>query len=731
MLFAVIGFFLTTACTNLFEDDTSLESSDESNLTTLDPYTMQEGEPFPDYMPEFVEPISSPMIIEQGETIREIIHYGTDAATLQAQININRVIAPDELLCIHLQSRIIITDTPLTLHSKCILIFDSSSAGIIASDNIKASSLIKIENAENVGIMYNGDSGSEAVLLDGNNKAGITGIIAESCSKLHIDQISIANCQDAINFSGSSPTATNHAGVITRCTISNCSNMGVIASNTSQFVMTNTKFEQVQNCAAHIASNSMILHMNECDNCGDALTLLPPAEEQAPYGVISRNILTNNNSGITLSGSAYALLITENKILGNTIGMAIDGEYNRIFNNTFDNTTEITCATNSTNYVIRNDNLISAEIPSNLDGYFNPPTTDNPHTDEVMLNKSRRNLEIAQSGETPYDLAEVQSQLDEFRNYYPDDYIVLYLSGEFIAKGEHTGLEIPEYVSVLLDGEIYPEGEGMYSLTSDEHYLHDSDTGGTQMLLFNSSGYCSFSGGTIDCRGQLSPNEYCSLPAYGIYAPSSNVLLIDGVQIVGATDSNISLTGRSGVENISIVHNCQLEGCSASKRGLWSHSSDFVYCIGNESYNFASNFVDVDSDSKLTYMLFNFSFNSTQSSIYLEDNASQSVILGNYFNASAASTEAYGMETYNAQSSATLSRNMLLFNKTEGNMAGLKLQHTTDQFSFNNLTLSGEYIATESNQSLYSSCDIFNSGFTWQQSSSGGNYANTFFSLPF
>ncbi len=766
----VLGLCFAVSCVELSDDDLALDYENLQPEVT-DVLIMAVGDEFPVYEPQYVEPLGSPMAIELGEIIREIYYSGDSLSELQAMIDTDRnSSAGSDLLYVHVSGRLTVTNTPLKLTTKTVLIFEGDQAGVIAADDASATSLVYVNaNSANVGIMYRGDNSAHTV-LDGNMRPDMCGVYSTNSSRVHIDKLSIANCVYGIYYDGTGTGLVNVPGVITRCIVTVDETLpgggsygrgGIWVVDASQPVITNnevtvsgTPYDGYR--GIYSSSSSSTIHMNKCVNCDTGIQL-DPKSTQNPYCVITRNqIYDGLDCGIKLSGNSKGLVITENDIASNDVGIKVNGTSNHIFNNKFSNTQNIKGESGSYNLIARNDDITYAEIEAGGTGlvYFNPPSASNPHTDGVYLGKTRVDITIDSTGDEPMDMEEVQDVLDEFdtvTNSGNNKYLVLTLNGEFIANGiadraspytgGYAGFIVPGYTTVILNGTITANGENMYMFQSDSHYGKGSGAssgddvgyGGTSIALFSSTEPGSMSGGVLDCWGYRY-GAYHSLPAFAAYAPKNNLLILDGVTLKGASQNQLGLLHHSGINTPVFVYDCDFDGCVTSNSCIWSHMCSYNYHIGCRGYNTElGNFSGFDAGGSDSYSIFNYTCDVGRCGVVMEEGASRNYIMGNYFNGSnSIGNGRYGVGMYNSGGEIEQKNNMILMNKTEGTLAGIKIQHSKDQFMFNNVTLSGEFHIATNCETVYSSCDIFdNSNYTWGQPAAGGDISNTFFTLPY
>ncbi len=693
------------------EDD---EEPSISGLTNIDPNT---------FVPKFIAP-TAPFIIIEGETNYEISYSGDSVEELQTLLDDQKALVGDNMVIVHLNSKVTVTSTsgPLLLSDKTILSFDTSDACIVADDTASSGSinaLIQITDAQYVGIMT-GTSNTASKILNGNSIAKY-GIYSSGSGKINIDNLTIENFTNCgIYLSGTSNTEYNQAASVTRCTIRGCSESGIWATNAARYVVSDNTLSY-NGYGVYMVSMSATIHNNELENNSSAAISLDVPSGQSstsyPYGVVTRNTIKNNPVGILLNSETRGILVTENTVNGNTTGISMGGSYNRIFDNTMNNVVEIS-NTGSTNIIMHNTDLDIGDITGTMGQYFNPPTSDDRHSKTIISSRERADLTITNSGTEAMSLDLVQAELDAFISQNSGKYVVLWLTGDFVADGVHTGLKIVDYVSVVFDGTMYPEGDEMdYEADTTNHYVKGTSDGGTQMVLFSGTNFNSFSGGTIDCK---------HMPSWGLYAPTDNVLLIDDVAIKGAYANNIGVLYHSGVSRPAFIHDCDFDGYDGlTNRGVWVHVCEYIYCIGNTSTGHLADFVDLDAGGHKNKVLFNFAEYEGRCAVFIEEGVDNNFVMGNLF-LGGDTGNGIGMYSSASVGNEYCENNLLLFN-TMTYLYGMNIRYGYSNFSFNNrvtdVGLYGVYLNAVQN---YSSQIRFGDGGKFADAES-----NYFFTLPY
>lgn len=635
----------------------------------------------------FLQPEPGPFFTEQNETRQEVTFDGGEVAALQSLLNNARSSYPDALLIAHVRGTVEVGTIPLVLGSKSCLSMEGPGQ-FVAKSGYSPSALLQILNAEYVSITA---SDGATALFDGMGRAA-TGILITSSGKVNLDNLDLKYFTGhGIDYTGRGDALLEDAGSVTRCTVSNCGGSGIKVTNSARFVlMDNT----ISNCTADgidVFSQSATAVGNTCSGNRIGIVMGAPSDVDGPGGNVARNKLLNNQTGLKLASSAEIILVSENRLDGNATGMVIEGTQNHAFNNYMNNTVEFSI-TGSDNLILRNDDIASTEAAGGTGTkFFNPPTAGNPHNDPVIVpGMGRRDLTITQAaGDPDIDLVTVQTAVDAERSAYPGDVVVLWLNGNFVARGEYTGLSLPDNTCVVLSGTIYPEGTGMDRFSEEDHYAKDRHTGGTQLVLMDSPDYQSFSGGTLDCRG---------LSAYGIYAPYSSVTIIDGVTVKHAVDNNIGVLYHGGVTTPVFIRGCTLDGLDDAgeqftNRGVWVHVCNYTYMLDNDGNGHVADTFDMDAAGHWSRLLFNRTANDKRTGFFIEEGATGTVVIGNEVTGDLGT----GIALYNAIGGIT-PLSVMVGNRLS---RALVIRHSEHAFAFNNSTPErfGVYINVTNNYS--------------------------------
>ncbi len=611
---------------------------------------------------------TAPYIVAKGEAIKAIEFAGGSAAELQNIIDDARKADPTAVIIAEISGKVIVSKDPLLLGENINLIFKGNGGVECDEDASGITSLVHIHRAKNLSI-----SSTNRAVFDGKDIVEDVIKISNSCI-VNIDNIVVENAKFyGITFNGNGEGPLNEASSLTRCTIQNNGIGGLDLRNSARFMAFDNIFEDNATYGMVVTSQSTLITGNTVKGSKTAMRVSGPrCLVEGPGAVIARNTIESNGVGLMLGQYAKRHLVTENTIKGNDKGMVVMGERNHIYNNTMDNATEFENK-GDFNVICRNEGVLASDIDVQaITSYFNPPTANNPHKDQtIVLGMGRKDIEVTQAAGAPaVNLKDVQELLDKTRAKNKTKFVVLWLKGNFVANQEYTGLSIPENCSVVLDGVIYAEGDGMDQNSKLDHYSKSTTSGGTQLVLMKEKGFVSFSGGELDAK---------DLSAYGIYAPGNNVCVIDGVKFKSAVANQIGTLHHYGDKTPVFISGCDFNGYGKTNRGVWTHICDFVHCISNTSQSHFADYVDLDAEAYNCTVLYGTAFNERRCGVFIEENASSNVVLGNTFTGDIGN----GISLYSSFNH-TVRNNILVGNTFNGTM-GMNVRHGRNTLVFNNI----------------------------------------------
>ncbi|MCG6187590.1 right-handed parallel beta-helix repeat-containing protein [Maribellus maritimus] len=614
-------------------------------------------------------------ITSTDENTQEVIFPGGAVEELQVLINNMRSSHSESVIIVHIRGKITVGDTPLVLGDKTCLSFESCGS-MVAENTSNCPALIHIKDAEYVSI---GAVNNTAIAeLDGGGIAE-RGISVTNSGKVNIDNVNISGYKNyGIFYQGRGNDQLNDAGSITRCILSGTGENGILVKSSARFVLIDNIVANHSSFGVNLISQSATVAGNFSLNNQTGIFVNVTAGIDGPGGVVARNVMKDNNIGLELGSNTKKILVTENEFSQNTKGMIIGGQENQIFNNDITGGEQFEI-NGSGNVVAGHRKVLGSEIAGGANmSYFNPPTKDNPHDDPMIVNgMGRYDITISQGdGEPDVDLAEVQVAVNEARQTHSGDVLVVWLNGSFVAKGDHTGLDVPSNTCVILDGTIYPEGSGMDANSDESHNVKEPTTGGTQLVLMKSGGYASFSGGILDSK---------DLSAYGIYAPGNNVAIIDGVTVKNAEYNNIGVLYHSGATTPAFIRDCHFDGNGETNRAIWMHLCDNIHVINCASLNHYADFVDIDAGANYNSVLFSQCENEKRTGIFIEEKASNNFLLGNTMTGSGGNA----ISLYSSIG-GQCKNNILVCNNCTG-PNGMNIRYAANTFAFNNIMNTGQF----------------------------------------
>ncbi|HEV2331379.1 MAG TPA: RICIN domain-containing protein [Verrucomicrobiae bacterium] len=539
----------------------------------------------------FVENISGDNLVTVNDSSGSI-------STLQTLINNARAANPDYILVIHLLSGATYwvnnSNRGLVLGSQECLV--GSGALIEATNSAVTNSLITI-SAGSTNVSIAGGT------LDGNG-ANIYCIYAPSSSaRINIDKVTAGNCgQDCIQINGQGGGTFNNEMTVTRCDVSGSPNhSGISIWNATQTTCVDN------NCH----SNSVGIWLGNCAYCNIANNTCESNSVGIDFSsgnndYIANNTCDNNGTGILLSGSS-AMAVSDS--IGNNSIAGIDsaGNGNIYVDDLFTDG-------NGTNFMNSGsgDDIVPYEGALNGSGqnYFYPPLINNQHTNTIVNGMGR--YDLIDNSTTTIDA--IQSEYNAAVSANPGDVVVLHLNGNYTVGA--NPLNLGSYTCVLLSGEIQ---------------INSSTTAKSAIASTNQS-YFSISGGVID-GGTANPP---STGRNGIRITGDSMFQIDSVTLQNF-GNNTERVGGSDVVQIDhggtprIITRCTIDGGSA--RGIWLATSGPEDIVSDNTVtDVQMDGVDCDESTSGSLVKFNYLHNNGRYGVFLEQSASDNLVLGNVCN---------------------------------------------------------------------------------------------------
>ena len=588
----------------------------------------------------FFTPPESPFITDPRETISPLNISAGPVENAQSLIDSARQAKADAVLVIHITGKLLVGNTPLKLGSRMCLLLEEAGS-IAAKPDAAAQSLVQINAAEFVSIS---SAGPDRGVLDGQGRA-LSGITVSGSGKVNIDHLSIRGCGvSAISYTGRDAQAVNDAGSVTRCLVQDCGD-GLWVTKTAGFMCLDNVFQKNRRTAISIDSPRSIVVGN------DSIRNKTGVVSTSNHGVIARNTFEDNDTSLSLETGSTANLVTGNRSIGKAGSVMVSGRNNRIYANGLASSAA-TIRSDVNNLFVNNAGLKMAPIGGGLI-FFNPPTSTNPHSNDVIVpGMGRFNLAIPGSTNKyqPADLTAVREGLRRARAEHPNNVIVLWMRGYYLSH-EPAGLELPANTCVILDGSIRAE----LGIAPDPAF--DKQAPLTQVLRLAPEGYCSFSGGTLDGGRQA---------FHGIVATSASCALIEGVDIRGAVRDGIHTKGRRAKSPLFI------NGCSVSAnggRGIWLHVAGDVHALNNVCSGNNQDGIDVDAFATDCTVLFNTSAGNRRHGVFVEEAVTNNIIFGNQFLGNNRS----GVHVWNEEVPGNTGQNVIAANLCRGNAKGVSV----------------------------------------------------------
>jgi len=632
----------------------------------------------------FFTPSDASFIIRPDEVAQVISLPAGTAEAAQTLIDAARSNNPTAILLLRPIGNLEVGSAPLALGSDMCLQL-SSEAAITTGPTCSAPSLIAITNAKNVSIA---STGSGHARIDGGGKE-MDGITVLGGGRINVDFLSVTGCRKAaINYKGNDAGAYNEASSVTRCIFKNNGD-GLKIDQTAAFVCVDNTFSENTGTALEINSLSSIVAGNTFAGNKTAI------RSGSDRGVVTRNMLGDNQLAIELTATSSNNLISENRGAGTNLSITVGGIGNQLFHNRMRGVLGSTSG-GSNNLLIANEGL-SLDPANTTIGMFNPPTFANPHSNPVILSGMGRTDISLQGGvkskktrvekkdaagnvipmaegidtkEIPVDISIAQEALNKASTENPTNVVVLHLEGDFISKTTN-GLVLPNNTCVILTGRIMTD----LGIPLDPAWKKGAPE--TQVVLMAKKGYSSFSGGKIDGGRQA---------RFGINAggSGSSIALVEGVSVVSSAHDGIYIKGRNSPGPLYLYRNNVL---GSGGRGIWPHVSTTVHSIANTCSGNRMDGIDFDAHGHNNTALFNISTGNGRHGLFLEEAVHNNLAFGNHFSGNGGS----GVHVWNEEVKGNTGSNTIVANICEANRKGVSVggraadRTASSNFVFNNV----------------------------------------------
>ena len=546
-----------------------------------------------------------PFVIDPNEEIVRIELKEMTAAQAQYVLDESLRENPSAVFIVHVTGAISVLSEPLSLHDKTCMVLEKD-AQFVASAGCTAGSLVRIFDREYVSITGSYDPRKGEFSEQENMFCGKgvvpSGIRIEQSGRIHLDRISITGCKDiGISITGRGSERFNQAVSLTRSVVSNCQGDGVRICQSPACIVLDSRITSVGKAALVIDSPSSIVANTLCSDSNGGVVVC------STDGILIRNQLLRNGTGICLEDQSEYSLVYENSILNNETGIVFEGKRATVGWNLFKNKEEV-IAGGSKNILYCNHGILADSICSAGVAYFNPPTMSDFHDEPFVWNDGSADSKrysrcdiVIDSGSQALEIKEVNNQLRQERLDHPNAILVVRMRGSFRNQSA-DGFVLPDRTCVILDGEIVND------------YVSDNPES-FELIHMKGKGCNSFSGGRI-----ISENKVFSAISG---AGASNAFLLDDVDVNlhsehGGLGSN-SVNAVSSKEHYGpfVVRGCTIQ--DPGHRGIWMHVSKRVYALGNRCS--AGGFsIDFDAYCFHSAAIFNtVTRNSYHSGIFFEE----------------------------------------------------------------------------------------------------------------
>ena len=546
-----------------------------------------------------------PFVIDPNEEIVRIELKEMTAAQAQYVLDESLRENPSAVFIVHVTGAISVLSEPLSLHDKTCMVLEKD-AQFVASAGCTAGSLVRIFDREYVSITGSYDPRKGEFSEQENMFCGKgvvpSGIRIEQSGRIHLDRISITGCKDiGISITGRGSERFNQAVSLTRSVVSNCQGDGVRICQSPACIVLDSRITSVGKAALVIDSPSSIVANTLCSDSNGGVVVC------STDGILIRNQLLRNGTGICLEDQSEYSLVYENSILNNETGIVFEGKRATVGWNLFKNKEEV-IAGGSKNILYCNHGILADSICSAGVAYFNPPTMSDFHDEPFVWNDGSADSKrysrcdiVIDSGRQALEIKEVNNQLRQERLDHPNAILVVRMRGSFRNQSA-DGFVLPDRTCVILDGEIVND------------YVSDNPES-FELIHMKGKGCNSFSGGRI-----ISENKVFSAISG---AGASNAFLLDDVDVNlhsehGGLGSN-SVNAVSSKEHYGpfVVRGCTIQ--DPGHRGIWMHVSKRVYALGNRCS--AGGFsIDFDAYCFHSAAIFNtVTRNSYHSGIFFEE----------------------------------------------------------------------------------------------------------------
>jgi len=538
----------------------------------------------------FIENISGDNEVTINDTSGSI-------ATLQTLINNARAANPNYLIIIHL------------LGGATYWVNNNNGGLVLGSQEclIGSGALIEATNVAVTNTLITISTGSTNVSIAGGtlngNGANIYCIYAPStAARINIDKVTAGNCgQDCIQLNGQGSGTFDNEMTVTRCDVSGSPNhSGISIWNATQATCVDN-FCHSNSVGIWIGNGGFCNIAN--NTCASNVTGINCNSGSDNYVV--NNTCNNNGTGIYAGGSGN--MIVSDLFASNSVAAISSGGSGNIYcDNLFTNG-------NATNFLSNGsgDDVVAYQGAINAanENYFYPPLVNNQHNTTIVNGLGRYDLYDSSTG--PID--NVQSEYNAAVSANPGDVIVLHLNGSYTVGS--NPLTLSSDTCILLGGTIQM-----------------SSSSAAEAIYASGASYLSISGGTID--GGTTSSSGAGHNA--IYFTGCSMFQIDGMMLQNFGTSSTRV-GGSDVVRIDhgstpriFTRNTIVKG---SARGFWLATSGVRDIVSDNTVTGVQmDGVDCDESTYASVIKNNYLSNNTRYGVFLEQSASDNLVLGNVCN---------------------------------------------------------------------------------------------------
>jgi autotransporter-associated beta strand protein/parallel beta-helix repeat protein len=518
-------------------------------------------------------------------------------STLQTLINNARAVNPNYLIIIHL------------LSGTTYWVNNNNGGFVLGSQEclIGSGALIEATNSAVTNTLITISTGSTNVSIAGGtlngNGANIYCIFAPStAARVNIDKVTAGNCgQDCIQLNGNGSGAFDNEMTITRCDVSGSpTHSGISIWNATQMTCVDN-FCHSNSVGIWIGNGGFCNVAN--NTCASNTTGINCNSGSDNYFV--NNTCNNNGTGIYAGGSGN--MIVSDLFASNSVAaINSSGSGNIYCDNLFTNG-------NATNFLSNgsSDDVVAYQGAINAanENYFYPPLVNNQHNTTIVNGMGRYDLYDSSTG--PID--NVQSEYNAAVSANPGDVIVLHLNGSYTVGS--NPLTLSSDTCILLGGKIQM-----------------SSSSATEAIYASGASYLSISGGTID--GGTTSSSGAGHDA--IYFTGCSMFQIDGMMLQNFGTSGTRV-GGSDVVRIDhgstpriFTRNTIING---SARGFWLATSGVRDIVSDNTVTGVQmDGVDCDESTYASVIKNNYLSNNTRYGVFLEQSASDNLVIGNVCN---------------------------------------------------------------------------------------------------